>query len=214
MATGLGYSTSKMAVARAACWRAVEWIKDGIRLNVIAPGNSLTPLTQAALDDPEIGPLMRGLPVPFGRWAENEEIADVALWLLGHGSRYLVGSWIAVDGGTGTPWPGPTAFDRSRGGREMQGENDRRRESVQRVEVYMEFLVRFEIKVPPELGGEELDTIMAEEKSDAATSCGRRAGCSGYIGGSRVDGRRSPFTTFPMPPSCTRRCPPCPCSRT
>jgi NAD(P)-dependent dehydrogenase (short-subunit alcohol dehydrogenase family) len=43
---------------------------------------------------------MRGLPVPFGRWAENEEIADVALWLLGHGSRYLVGSWIAVDGGT------------------------------------------------------------------------------------------------------------------
>jgi 3alpha-hydroxysteroid 3-dehydrogenase len=99
-ATGLGYSTSKMAVARAARRRSVEWIKDGIRLNVIAPGNSLTPLTQAALDDPEIGPLMRGLPVPFGRWAENEEIADVALWLLGNGSRYLVGSWIAVDGGT------------------------------------------------------------------------------------------------------------------
>jgi NAD(P)-dependent dehydrogenase (short-subunit alcohol dehydrogenase family) len=99
-ATGLGYSTSKMAVARAARRRSVEWIKDGIRLNVIAPGNSLTPLTQAALDDPEIGPLMRGLPVPFGRWAENEEIADVALWLLGHGSRYLVGSWIAADGGT------------------------------------------------------------------------------------------------------------------
>lgn len=43
---------------------------------------------------------MRGVPVPFGRWAENDEIADVALWLLGPGSRYLVGSFVAVDGGT------------------------------------------------------------------------------------------------------------------
>lgn len=99
-APGVGYSTSKMAVARAARRRSVEWIADGIRLNVLAPGNSLTPLTQAALDDPEIGPLMRDLPVPFGRWADNDEIADVAVWLLGPGSRYLVGSWIAVDGGT------------------------------------------------------------------------------------------------------------------
>jgi len=97
---GLGYATSKMAVARAARRRSVEWITEGIRLNVIAPGNSLTPLTQAALDDPVIGPLMRELPVPFGRWAENEEVADVALWLLGQGSRYLVGSWVSVDGGT------------------------------------------------------------------------------------------------------------------
>jgi NAD(P)-dependent dehydrogenase (short-subunit alcohol dehydrogenase family) len=96
----LGYATSKMAVARAARRRSVDWIRDGIRLNILAPGNSLTPLTQAALDDPLIGPLMRQLPVPFGRWADNDEIADVAVWLLGEGSRYLVGSWVAVDGGT------------------------------------------------------------------------------------------------------------------
>jgi NAD(P)-dependent dehydrogenase (short-subunit alcohol dehydrogenase family) len=99
-AVQLGYATSKMAVARAARRRSVDWIRDGIRLNILAPGNSLTPLTQAALDDPVIGPLMRQLPVPFGRWAENDEIADVAVWLLGAGSRYLVGSWVAVDGGT------------------------------------------------------------------------------------------------------------------
>lgn len=96
----LGYATSKMAVARGARRRSVDWIRDGIRLNILAPGNSLTPLTQAALDDPFVGPLMRQLPVPFGRWAENDEIADVAVWLLGEGSRYLVGSWVAVDGGT------------------------------------------------------------------------------------------------------------------
>jgi NAD(P)-dependent dehydrogenase (short-subunit alcohol dehydrogenase family) len=96
----LAYATSKMAVARAARRRSVDWIREGIRLNILAPGNSLTPLTQAALDDPVIGPLMRQLPVPFGRWAENDEIADVAVWLLGEDSRYLVGSWVAVDGGT------------------------------------------------------------------------------------------------------------------
>jgi NAD(P)-dependent dehydrogenase (short-subunit alcohol dehydrogenase family) len=99
-APDVGYSTSKMAVARAARRRATMWIAEGVRLNVLAPGNSLTPLTQAALDDPELGPVMRGVPVPFGRWAENDEIADVALWLLGPGSRYLVGSFVTVDGGT------------------------------------------------------------------------------------------------------------------
>ncbi|HEY2564717.1 MAG TPA: SDR family oxidoreductase [Acidimicrobiales bacterium] len=99
-APDVGYATSKMAVARAARRRATMWIAEGVRLNILAPGNSLTPLTQAALDDPELGPVMRGVPVPFGRWAENDEIADVALWLLGPGSRYLVGSFVTVDGGT------------------------------------------------------------------------------------------------------------------
>ena len=120
-----------MAVARAARRRSVEWIKDGIRLNVLAPGNSLTPLTQAALDDPEIGPLMRGLPVPFGRWAENEEIADVALWLLGHGSRYLVGSWIAVDGGTDAASPARQLLSTVPRRAGDAGGNDRWRESAQ-----------------------------------------------------------------------------------
>ena len=76
----------------------------------------------------------------------------------------------------------------------------------------MEFLVRFEIKVPPELDGEKLDKIMAEEKrrGDLLWSSGR------LLRIWRVPGRRASIALydFPMPPNCTPRCPPCPFSRT
>ena len=62
-----------------------------MRLNALAPGNTHTPLTQAALDDPELGPLMREIPMPVGHWAEPREIAAAATWLLGPAASFMVG---------------------------------------------------------------------------------------------------------------------------
>ena len=59
-----------------------------------------TPLTQVTLEDPEIGPLMREVPMPIGRWAEPAEIAAAARWMLSAGSSFMVGSVLFVDGGT------------------------------------------------------------------------------------------------------------------
>jgi NAD(P)-dependent dehydrogenase (short-subunit alcohol dehydrogenase family) len=80
--------------------QAPAWAADGIRLNALAPGNTVTPLTDAALADPEIGPLMRQIPMPVGHWAEPREIAAAARWLLGPEASFVVGSVVFVDGGT------------------------------------------------------------------------------------------------------------------
>ena len=44
-------TASKAAVKHMAASLAVEWAKDGIRVNTISPGYMLTPLTQTLLDE-------------------------------------------------------------------------------------------------------------------------------------------------------------------
>jgi NAD(P)-dependent dehydrogenase (short-subunit alcohol dehydrogenase family) len=97
---GETYASVKLALARWARRQAADWAADGVRLNVLAPGNTETPLTQVTLDDPELGPLMREIPVPVGQWAKPPEIAAAAQWLLDPAASFVVGSVIFVDGGT------------------------------------------------------------------------------------------------------------------
>jgi NAD(P)-dependent dehydrogenase (short-subunit alcohol dehydrogenase family) len=97
---GVTYASVKRALATWVRHQAPAWAADGIRLNALAPGNTHTPLTEVTLADPEIGPLMEAVPVPVGRWAEPDEIAAAAQWMLGADSSFLVGSVLFVDGGT------------------------------------------------------------------------------------------------------------------
>lgn len=96
---GVAYSSSKLATLKFGRALAIEWIADGIRVNVLAPGNTTTPMTDTTLADPQFGPMMRAIPVPAGRWAQPHDIAEAARWLLSDRSRYVVGSTIVVDGG-------------------------------------------------------------------------------------------------------------------
>ena len=96
---GVAYSSAKLALARWVRARAPQWIVRGIRLNALAPGFAKTPLTDADLADPDLGPRLEAVPVPAGHWAEPEDIAEVAAWLIDDASRYVVGSFIVVDGG-------------------------------------------------------------------------------------------------------------------
>lgn len=93
------YTSSKNALARRARALAVEWIRDGIRLNTLAPGFTASPLTDIDLADPDLGPVMAGTEIPIGRWAEPSDIAEVAAWLVSTEARYVVGSTIVADGG-------------------------------------------------------------------------------------------------------------------
>jgi NAD(P)-dependent dehydrogenase (short-subunit alcohol dehydrogenase family) len=97
---GVGYSTSKRALAIYVRRNAPAWIADGIRLNALAPGNAHTGLTKGALADPQFGPMMESVPVPRGSWAQPEEIASAAHWALSPAAGFMVGSFFVVDGGT------------------------------------------------------------------------------------------------------------------
>lgn len=96
---GVAYASSKLALAHWVRSVAPEWIGRGVRLNAIAPGFARTPLTEADARDPDLGPRIAALQVPIGRWAEPDDVARVATWLVGPDSAYIVGSFIVVDGG-------------------------------------------------------------------------------------------------------------------
>jgi 3-oxoacyl-[acyl-carrier protein] reductase len=66
----------------------------GIRLNVLAPGLTLTEMTAGV---PRMDDLLVG--VPIGRVGTPEDMADAALWLGSDESSYVSGAVINVDGG-------------------------------------------------------------------------------------------------------------------
>lgn len=78
---------------------AVEWARYGIRLNCIAPGPTSTDGAGAALwATPEERDRVRAS-VPLRRFAEPDEIGDLAGFLLSDRARYVTGEVFTADGG-------------------------------------------------------------------------------------------------------------------
>lgn len=78
---------------------AVEWARYGIRLNCIAPGPTLTEGAGAALwaTDDERRRVLDS--VPMRRFAEPDEIADLAGFLMSDRASYVTGEVLTADGG-------------------------------------------------------------------------------------------------------------------
>lgn len=92
------YSASKAAVINLSCALAMEWARQGVRVNVLAPGRFLTPLTEAEMTDPEkYAAFVRQ--VPLGRIGQPHELREIAVWLASDASSYVTGSTITLDGG-------------------------------------------------------------------------------------------------------------------
>ena len=92
------YSAAKAAVINLSRALAMEWASKGVRVNVLAPGRFLTPLTEAEMSVPEkYAAFVRQ--VPLGRIGQPEEIQDIAVWLASDASAYVTGSTITLDGG-------------------------------------------------------------------------------------------------------------------
>ena len=92
------YAMSKAAVAQMSKYLAVEWAKDGIRVNGIAPGWVATMLTSKIQNSPKAMDVISAR-TPLGRMARSEEIASVAAFLCLPCASYLNGAVIPVDGG-------------------------------------------------------------------------------------------------------------------
>ena len=102
---GLGpYVASKHAVVGLMRVAALENAERGIRVNTIHPGpvnNEMMRRIEKNMSPGNPDEVLRGFEaaVPFGRYAENSEIADTALFLASEGSRYITGRTHVVDGG-------------------------------------------------------------------------------------------------------------------
>jgi NAD(P)-dependent dehydrogenase (short-subunit alcohol dehydrogenase family) len=91
------YVTAKRALIRFVRRQAPTWMREGARLNAIAPGPVRTPLRDRDRAHPQIGPNFDAFPQPAGRPAEPEEIARAIGFLLEH--PYCSGSVLCADGG-------------------------------------------------------------------------------------------------------------------
>ena len=95
----IAYTASKGAVLSLSRELAVQFARQGVRVNALCPGPVETPLlTRLFADDPAAYERRR-VHLPMGRLARAEEIARAALFLASDDSSYVNGATFLVDGG-------------------------------------------------------------------------------------------------------------------
>ncbi|MCS7019177.1 MAG: SDR family oxidoreductase [Cytophagales bacterium] len=96
--TGSPYAMSKAALIQQTRSLAVEWAKEGIRVNVVSPWYTNTPLAAPVLqNEARIAHILSR--TPMGRIAQPEEIAAIIAFLAMDKSSYITGQNIIADGG-------------------------------------------------------------------------------------------------------------------
>ena len=91
------YNSAKAGVAHLSRSLALEWAEHHIRVNVISPGYTATPMAKA----PEVWDQVKGCinDIPMARMAEVDELVGPAVFLLSNASSYCTAMDIVVDGG-------------------------------------------------------------------------------------------------------------------
>lgn len=94
----VGYAASKGGISQMVMALANEWAQYGLNVNAIAPGYTNTDLNEDLLSN-----LTRmrqiGERIPASRWAQPEEMASVASFLVSDQATYINGVTLPVDGG-------------------------------------------------------------------------------------------------------------------
>ena len=94
----VSYSASKAAVMFMAKSLAFEWAVDGIRVNAVGPTIVPSNMTAPLLTDDEFMKDKMST-IPLGRMADQLDVAQSVLFLLGPDSGMVTGQTIFVDGG-------------------------------------------------------------------------------------------------------------------
>ena len=92
------YAASKAAVDSFTIGLAKEVAQDGIRVNAIRPGMTLTDMTDAVRRDPDRRARIAAT-IAMNRCAEADEIAQPILWLLSDAASFVSGTVLDASGG-------------------------------------------------------------------------------------------------------------------
>jgi len=95
-ANSAAYVAAKHGVVGLTKNAAIEYARQGIRVNAIGPAFINTPLL-SVLDD-QIKTALTALH-PIGRMGEAREVAELAIWLSSDNASFVTGSYYAIDGG-------------------------------------------------------------------------------------------------------------------
>jgi NAD(P)-dependent dehydrogenase (short-subunit alcohol dehydrogenase family) len=92
------YVAAKHGVVGLTKTAAVEYAKQGLRINAVGPGFISTPLISGLEEDRKTRELLISLH-PVGRLGEPEEVAELVLWLSCEKASFVTGAYYAIDGG-------------------------------------------------------------------------------------------------------------------
>jgi NAD(P)-dependent dehydrogenase (short-subunit alcohol dehydrogenase family) len=92
------YVASKHAVIGLTKAVALEYAKQNIRVNAVAPGTIETRMFHEVTKSPEMKQILES-GHPIGRVGQPGEIASAILWLCSDGASFVTGQTLAVDGG-------------------------------------------------------------------------------------------------------------------
>jgi NAD(P)-dependent dehydrogenase (short-subunit alcohol dehydrogenase family) len=94
-----GYSSSRAAAINLTRTLACEWALDGIRVNCVAPGWTMTQALRAAVKSGSLNVDKLVERTPMGRLPEVDDIASVVVFLASDEAGMVTGHTIPIDGG-------------------------------------------------------------------------------------------------------------------
>jgi NAD(P)-dependent dehydrogenase (short-subunit alcohol dehydrogenase family) len=97
-ATAPVYAASKHAVVGLTKAVALEYAKQNLRVNAVAPGAIETRMFRDFATSPDVKQMLESAH-PIGRIGQPEEVASAVVWLCSAGASFVTGQIVPIDGG-------------------------------------------------------------------------------------------------------------------